>query len=171
MTDSSILAILISAFGGAVISAFTGFLTIYINNKHSFRMAKEKDKYEYVQYTNRMLYKYLNELERECYIATQADSSETLRRADDISENVQQVYVLVKPFLDDDIINRLDTLSDETKKHKSILFQRGLSAIDKNNVQYDINELNTWYSSLSEFRNDLSSSIQAELRRIKNNRK
>ena len=43
--DTSIITILTSALGGVLVSSLVGFLIVYINNKHSLRMAKERNKY------------------------------------------------------------------------------------------------------------------------------
>ena len=80
--DGNIITLLIGALGGAMISALTGFLTTFINNRHSFRLEKEKDRYEYEKHTNRMLYKYLEELERDYYITMFSDASKTFHHAD-----------------------------------------------------------------------------------------
>lgn len=167
----TIIVALTSAIGGVLISTLAGFLTVYINNKHSFRMVKEKDKYEYEKYTNRMLYKYLEELEVNCYVTNFADSRKTFNHVADISETVQQLYTLTKPFLDGDALNKLDALSDNARKSKRVIYERGLSAPDKAKITYEANELNEWYDCASNFRNSLVDCIQEALRQIKNNRK
>jgi len=168
--DANIITILISAFGGALVSSLTGFLTIYVNNKHSFRMAKEKDKYEYGQYTNRMLYKYLEELERECLFYTHVDLSETLDGANGVRTKIQTVYTLVKPFLCDETVTNLDERSnEELVSHKSF-FEKYMSTNERSIDSDDFIKLNAWIEKLTLFRGTLISSIHKELRTIKNNR-
>jgi len=172
--DTSIITILVSALGGALVSSLTGFLTIYFNNKHSFRMAKEKDKYEYGQYTNRMLYKYLEELERESQLVTHENPQETLFGAYASREKIQLLYSLVKPFLCDDSIILLDAFSSKEitsfRNFHDIASEKHIQTGDRNLTDDDRIRLNEWFAQLNAFRKDLVASIQEELREIKNSR-
>jgi len=172
--DTSIITIFVSALGGALVSSLAGFLTIYFNNKHSFRMVKEKDKYEYGQYTNRMLYKYLEELERESQLVTHPNAQETLVEAYAGREKIQLIYSLVKPFLCDDTIILLDTFSSSEvhsfRNFHDITNEKYMQTGNKNLTDDDMVKLNEWFANLNGFRKDLVASIQKELRRIKNSR-
>ena len=65
---------------------------------------------------------------------------------------------------------QINMLSDEARKAKSVIFNKGLASLDRNRVNYEPDEINSWYDSLSRFRNELADGIQDELRRIKNSR-
>ena len=176
--DTSIITILVSALGGALVSSLTGFLTIYFNNKHSFRMAKEKDKYEYGQYTNRMLYRYLEELERESQLMDYLNVDEMYNEARKCREKIRVIYSLAKPFLNDDTIICLCSYSNKEMhsfenayspiKEKASKSGRVSGKVNINSDDRD--RINTWLASLSKFRKNLVASIQEELREIKNSR-
>ena len=165
--DSNIITILISALGGVLITALAGFITLFINNKHSLKMAKEKDKYEYEQYTNRTLYKFLEELERECLITTTLDQVQTTMDAVDKQNKIHVIFVLVKPFLNDSTITRLENLRDNEvilyNNLRNLFFQTQGQVLNEN-------EHNVWLNALVAFKDELSESISIELRRIKNGR-
>jgi len=166
--DSNIITILISAFGGAVVSALTGFLTVYINNKHSFKMLKEKDKYEYEQYTNKMLYKYLVKLETDCLIHINKNPQVTIHRAHELSQKIQTLYSLVRPFLDDSLIINLDRFSlDEIATHGDFL-EKYLHTDDSSVNDDDRVRLDAWGVKLPLFRKALLDGIQNELRKNRN---
>jgi len=166
--DSNIITILISAFGGAVVSALTGFLTVYINNKHSFKMLKEKDKYEYEQYANKMLYEYLVELERDCLIHINKNPVETIHRAHELSQKIQTLYSLVRPFLSDILIINLDmSLLDEVTTHSNFL-EKYLYTDDNSLNDDDRVRLDAWGVKLQLFRKTLLDGIQNELRKNRN---
>ena len=177
LVDNVAITILAGATG-ALISAFFGILTTYLNNKHSLKtthlnnrhsleVIKEKDRYEYLQYTNRMLYKYLVELERECGLVTSKDGSEVIRHAREVRDPIRSIYSLSVPFLD--IKSREHLYDLYVVEHKNC-FSAFENFWNDDNENIDLAIAQKWLDSLVLFRTELIESITKELLIIKGSR-
>ena len=162
-----VLTVLLSATGGALISSFSGFLNTYSNNKQSFKMLKEKDKYEYTQYRNRYLLNYLEELERECTLFSSADDEKVIENAGEVRNKVRSIHNLSIPFLNMNDITHLATLYSEENENCKVAFKKLLSTGDRTLDENDRIKIKNWFESLSLLREELVNSITKELLAIR----
>jgi len=160
--DNTIVTILLSATGGALISAGTGFLSEHLKRKHSFKMLKEEDRYEYIKEKERWLSEFLTELEREYVFVHAKDIHETINHAGKMRSGMITVYKLAVSFLKESDAIQLKSLFEVEGKHCTEFYDK-VWCSQRREGELDINEASEWFNSLSLFRNELSEAIQAEL--------
>jgi len=170
--DSSILTIFASATGGVLLTVLGGFLTTYLNNKHSFKMEKGKDKFEYVQYRNRMLYKYLEKLELECRLTFYKDINKTVEHASKVRDEIRSIYILSVPFLDFNIRKNVHELYIDENRNCIAVFDTGWRNENKNvdGILVDEKVVSKWLDSLTLLREELIGAITNELLEIRDSR-
>ena len=170
--DSTILTVFASATGGVLLTVLGGFLTTYLNNKHSFKMEKGKDKFEYVQYRNRMLYKYLEKLELECRLTSYKDTNKTVEHANKVRDEIRSIYILSVPFLDSKIRKYVHELYTAEEKKGIIVFDTGWRNENKNvgGILVDEKVVSKWLDSLTLLRKELIDAITKELLEIRDSR-
>ena len=163
----TVLTIFLSATGGVLITALASFLNTYSNNKHSFKIMKEKDKYEDLKYKNQILYKYLEELERKYLLGTSHDMMETLQNALEIRNGIRMICNLSIPLLSDTVSKRLDSLNEDEREKCNRVFDK---YIKDGSLNVENDKMVAWTGALNLFRDELLQAIIDELKSLRDSR-
>ncbi|MCL2353179.1 MAG: hypothetical protein FWC69_00960 [Defluviitaleaceae bacterium] len=149
----NILPILTAVGFGAIIAALIGFLGGFmqgwLSRKHSFKMRKEEDKYEHIQYKKIKLYDALGELARNPLTRDMDDMKEFLNSMTKALIEMRKIYRPILWMLDDDDSKELEKLFLITNEHNN-----SRNAKD-------------FLSSLVNLEDKVYTSINRELRKIK----
>ena len=162
----TIWTILAAVGFGAIISAFIGLMGKIAGNKHAFKMRKEQDMYEYIQYRNRTLYKHLEELERECGIFIFTDSEEALNNGLEVHHKMNIIYNLSVPLLSEQHILNLGELKNKYKREYGVVYYTK----PKDRDEYFWDNFISWINYSKKFKDMLSATIKEELIKISNSR-
>jgi hypothetical protein len=166
-SNANIWAILISATGGAFISACVGFFTTIANNKNKIDLLKEQGRYEYAQFRSQTLFGYLEELERECYLISGEKNSEVIERAEEVRTKIKHLLGLSTPSLNEQVMLNLQSLNNiENEKSQECFRSSEIHLLRKDYVA-DIESANAWLESLSDLRTALRDALTGELIEIR----